>query len=107
MSPRPALPLNAAHLPAQLVLPFNALCSEKAAHLQKLLAPAQLTVKSFFGGQGERTIISPETGTFAAHMIVATAFLAPTDVTHQPSLKHLALAQGKIGLMATLPPSLV
>lgn len=55
---------------AQLVLPFNALCSEKAAHLQKLLAPAQLTVKSFFGGQGERTIISPETGV-RGHMVAA------------------------------------
>ncbi len=48
--------------PAMLVLPFVALCSEKAAQLERLLAPMNRTVKSFYGGNNDRQIFTPDTG---------------------------------------------
>jgi DNA polymerase theta len=49
--------------PAMLVLPFVALCAEKAAQLERLLAPMNRTVKSFYGGNNDRQMFTPDTGT--------------------------------------------
>ena len=55
-----------------LVLPFNALCDEKAASLERLLEPFSAPprkAKRFYGGMGSATIISPDTG--ARHACVS------------------------------------
>ncbi len=48
--------------PVMLVLPYKALCAEKAAQLEALLEPMKRTVKHAYGGLGERQIFTPETG---------------------------------------------
>mgnify|MGYP001806934871 CR=1 FL=1 len=45
-----------------LVLPFVALCAEKADALQALLAPINRTVNSAYGGQTSGKIIQPGVG---------------------------------------------
>lgn len=45
-----------------LVLPFKALCEEKAQALDRLLAPAGKKAKRFYGGQGSNIIFTPDTG---------------------------------------------
>ncbi|CAD7699534.1 unnamed protein product [Ostreobium quekettii] len=45
-----------------LVLPFVSLCGEKAAHLERLLAPMHKTVRGFYGSQGGGEIFRNDTG---------------------------------------------
>ncbi|KXZ52413.1 hypothetical protein GPECTOR_9g457 [Gonium pectorale] len=52
--------------PFMLVLPFVALCAEKADALQALLAPINRTVNSAYGGQHSGKIIQPGVGAIVA-----------------------------------------
>lgn len=52
-------------LPAPQVMPYVSLCAQKAAYLEKLLAPLNRTVKAMYGGLGGTTITPGETGVFA------------------------------------------
>ena len=47
---------------AMLVLPYNALCSQKADELEELLAPVERSVKAMFGGKGTGAALPPDTG---------------------------------------------
>lgn len=48
--------------PAMLVLPFVSLCSEKAAHLTRLLSPLNKEVKEFYGGMHSHASLGTTTG---------------------------------------------
>jgi DNA polymerase theta len=48
--------------PVMLVLPYRALCAEKAAQLEALLEPMKRTVKRIYGGLGEQEVFTPDAG---------------------------------------------
>ncbi|GAB4817305.1 hypothetical protein N2152v2_004351 [Parachlorella kessleri] len=48
--------------PAMLVLPYVSLCSEKAAHLSRLLSPLKKQVKEFYGGMHSNAGLGANTG---------------------------------------------
>jgi hypothetical protein len=43
-------------------MPYVTLCAQKAAYLEKLLAPLNRTVKAMYGGLGGTSITPGETG---------------------------------------------
>lgn len=51
---------------AAQVMPYVSLCAQKAAYLEKLLAPLNRTVKAMYGGLGGTSITPGETGVLAA-----------------------------------------
>ena len=58
-----------------VVLPFVALCGEKADVLQKLLAPMNRTVKRFYGPEGGGPVTSPDTGAIVCTIEKANALV--------------------------------
>lgn len=61
----PLLSVSFRHVAAQ-VMPYVSLCAQKAAYLEKLLAPLNRTVKAMYGGLGGTSITPGETGVLAA-----------------------------------------
>ncbi|GFR45961.1 hypothetical protein Agub_g7430, partial [Astrephomene gubernaculifera] len=61
--------------PFMLVLPFVALCAEKADALQALLAPINRTVNGAYGGQQNGKIIQPGVGAIVATIEKANALI--------------------------------
>jgi len=52
--------------PALLVLPYVAVCEEKAAALDALLAPARKTVRRAYAGLARGKLLEPDTGAGAS-----------------------------------------
>jgi len=55
------------------VMPYVSLCAQKAAYLEKLLAPLNRTVKAMYGGLGGASITPGETGEHWLPAAAATA----------------------------------
>lgn len=55
-------PLCCGRLCIWQVMPYVSLCSQKAAYLEKLLAPLERSVKPMYGGLGGTSITPGETG---------------------------------------------
>lgn len=56
-------------------MPYVSLCAQKAAYLEKLLAPLNRTVKAMYGGLGGASITPGETGEPGTSATAATAAL--------------------------------
>jgi hypothetical protein len=58
---------------AAQVMPYVTLCAQKAAYLEKLLAPLNRSVKAMYGGLGGTSITPGETGVPKAAAVPAPA----------------------------------
>ncbi|KAG1658665.1 hypothetical protein FOA52_007871 [Chlamydomonas sp. UWO 241] len=70
-----------------LVLPYVALCEEKAKHLEPILDAMGLTVSKFYGGQSERTVMTDKTGVIICTIEKANALV--NKMMEEDSLNQL------------------
>eukprot|EP00198_Chlamydomonas_reinhardtii_P012144 XP_001701481.1 DNA polymerase theta [Chlamydomonas reinhardtii] len=92
--------------PFMLVLPFVALCAEKADALQALLAPINRTVNSAYGGQTSGKIIQPGVGAIVA--TIEKANMLVNAMLEEETLGELSAVivdelHMVIGMSATMP----